>query len=109
VISGGIVSYHVPEDTSREPGQDLSDSSYDGIRRDGELVGGLGQLVDGEVGGDNFRLDIGYGKGEYTVLLPVERSAYLEARSVNKLPRLSRLLSLFIFFESNRVNNNSNT
>lgn len=59
------MSYQVPDDTSREPDQDLSDSSYDGFRRDGELVGGLGQLVDGEVGGDNFKLDIGYGKGEY--------------------------------------------
>jgi hypothetical protein len=66
------VSYQIPEDTSREPDQDLSDSSYDGIRRDGELVDGLGQLVDGEVGGDNFKLDIGYGKGEYAVLLAVE-------------------------------------
>ena len=66
------MSYQIPEDTSREPDQDLSDSSYDGIRRDGELADGLGQLVDGEVGGDNFKLDIGYGKGEYAVLLAVE-------------------------------------
>ena len=66
MISGGFVSYQIPEDTTREPDQDLGDSSYDGIRRDGELVGGLGQLVDGEVGGDNFKLDIGYGKGEYS-------------------------------------------
>jgi discoidin domain receptor family protein 2 len=54
----------MPEDSAREAGQDLSDSSYDGIRREGELIGGLGRLVDGEVGGDNFKLDIGYGKGE---------------------------------------------
>lgn len=58
------MSYQVPEDMAREPGQDLSDSSYDGARLDGELLGGLGRLVDGEVGGDNFKLDIGYGKGE---------------------------------------------
>jgi discoidin domain receptor family protein 2 len=64
VISGGIIAYQIPEDSAREGAQDFSDSSYDGIRREGELVGGLGQLVDGEVGGDNFKLDIGYGKGE---------------------------------------------
>jgi len=63
------VAYQVPEDSAREPGQDLSDSSYDGVRREGELVGGLGRLVDGEVGGDNFKLDIGYGKGEFTEYL----------------------------------------
>jgi discoidin domain receptor family protein 2 len=72
VISGGIVSYQAPEDTSREPGQDFTDSSYDGIRREGDLVDGLGRLVDGEVGGDNFKLDIGYGKGEYAIFITVE-------------------------------------
>jgi hypothetical protein len=92
VISGGILSYQVPEDTSREPGQDFSDSSYDGIRRDGELVDGLGQLVDGEVGGDNFKLDIGYGKGEYAVLITVERWAYFDRGSVNEWPRLYMIM-----------------
>lgn len=46
-------------------GLDLSDVSYDGDKMGGYLVNGLGRLVDGEVGGDNFRLDIGYGKGNY--------------------------------------------
>jgi discoidin domain receptor family protein 2 len=69
VIPGGIVAYQMPEDSAREAGQDLSDSSYDGIRREGELIGGLGRLVDGEVGGDNFKLDIGYGKGEFSARL----------------------------------------
>jgi discoidin domain receptor family protein 2 len=55
----------MPEDSTREGVQDFSDSSYDGIRRESELIGGLGRLVDGEVGGDNFKLDIGYGKGEF--------------------------------------------
>lgn len=57
----GIVSYQIPEDSS--VGLDLNDVSYDGERINGVLRGGLGRLVDGEFGGDNFRLDIGYGKG----------------------------------------------
>ncbi|XP_026464488.1 discoidin domain-containing receptor 2-like [Ctenocephalides felis] len=56
---GGIVSYSIPQ--SPEP--ELSDSSYDGNRTSGRLTGGLGRLVDGQYGADNFRLDIGYGKG----------------------------------------------
>jgi discoidin domain receptor family protein 2 len=64
VVAGGIVAYQTPMDSARESVQDFSDSSYDGIRRESELIGGLGRLVDGEVGGDNFKLDIGYGKGE---------------------------------------------
>ncbi|XP_064215339.1 discoidin domain-containing receptor 2 isoform X2 [Tribolium castaneum] len=58
---GGIISYSIPEGS--EPSQGLYDSSYDGTRNDGTLEGGLGRLVDGEFGADNFRLDIGYGKG----------------------------------------------
>ncbi|XP_044269644.1 discoidin domain-containing receptor 2-like [Tribolium madens] len=58
---GGIISYSIPEGS--EPSQGLYDSSYDGTRNDGILEGGLGRLVDGEFGADNFRLDIGYGKG----------------------------------------------
>ncbi|KAJ3661410.1 hypothetical protein Zmor_005805 [Zophobas morio] len=55
------MSYAAPE--SSEASQGLYDSSYDGSRVNGELQGGLGRLVDGEFGADNFRLDIGYGKG----------------------------------------------
>ncbi|KAJ8985109.1 hypothetical protein NQ317_012759 [Molorchus minor] len=60
-VPGGVVSYSAPE--SSEPSQGLYDSSYDGIRSNGRLSQGVGRLVDGEVGLDNFRLDIGYGKG----------------------------------------------
>lgn len=57
-----MVSYSGPEST--ESSQGLSDSSYDGVVSEGWARGGLGRLVDGEIGMDNFRLDIGYGKGE---------------------------------------------
>lgn len=46
------------------PVEELSDVSYDGRRMYGTLTGGLGRLIDGETGADNYRLDIGYGKGE---------------------------------------------
>lgn len=55
------MSYGAPEGSI--PAQGLFDSSYDGQLSKGELRGGLGRLVDGETGADNFRLDIGYGKG----------------------------------------------
>ena len=62
------MSYTVPEGS--EPAQGLWDSSYDGYRSEGELRNGLGRLVDGEMGADNFRLDIGYGKGVYVTMSP---------------------------------------
>jgi hypothetical protein len=43
---------------------DLSDKTFDGYEEGDHLVGGLGQLVDGQKGTDNFRSDIhGFGKG----------------------------------------------
>lgn len=61
----GIVSYYAPEGSDGSQG--LLDSSYDGHVADGTLEDGIGRLVDGEIGGDNFRLDIGYGKGAYSI------------------------------------------
>ncbi|KAF2902521.1 hypothetical protein ILUMI_03664, partial [Ignelater luminosus] len=64
---GGVLAYSAPEGS--KPSQGLSDSSYDGQVSQGELHGGLGRLVDGETGADNFRLDIGYGKGPYPFVI----------------------------------------
>lgn len=48
---------------------DLTDRTYDGREEGGHLSRGLGQLVDGRKGADNFRLDVsGNGKGEYTII-----------------------------------------
>lgn len=44
---------------------DLSDKTYDGQEEADRFVNGLGQLVDGQRGKDNFRMDInGFGKGK---------------------------------------------
>lgn len=44
---------------------DLSDKTYDGYEHGDRYVEGLGQLVDGQKGKDNFRTDIhGFGKGK---------------------------------------------
>lgn len=58
-VSGGVVSYTIPE----SPTVELSDISYDGKRQDNLLTDGLGRLIDGEVGADNYRLDMGDGRG----------------------------------------------
>ncbi|CAH1390362.1 unnamed protein product [Nezara viridula] len=53
----GVVSYSLPRGSSKE----LSDVSYDGEEEEELLVKGLGRLVDGIYGGDNFKMDIGLG------------------------------------------------
>lgn len=53
------MSYTIPE----SPTIELSDISYDGKRQDNLLTDGLGRLIDGEVGADNYRLDMGDGRG----------------------------------------------
>ncbi|KAH8385750.1 hypothetical protein KR009_002651 [Drosophila setifemur] len=60
----GIVSYSIPKGVQRGMEVDLSDKTYDGIEQADRYVNGLGQLVDGQKGKDNFRTDIhGFGKG----------------------------------------------
>ncbi|XP_046467696.1 discoidin domain-containing receptor 2 isoform X1 [Neodiprion pinetum] len=60
----GLVSYSMPQGIQRGSEVDLSDRTYDGREEGGHLSRGLGQLVDGRKGADNFRLDVsGNGKG----------------------------------------------
>ncbi|XP_055387519.1 discoidin domain-containing receptor tyrosine kinase B-like isoform X2 [Condylostylus longicornis] len=60
----GIISYSIPKGIQRSMEIDLSDKTYDGQEENDRLVNGLGQLVDGQKGRDNFRTDIhGFGKG----------------------------------------------
>lgn len=54
-----MVNYTTPESVIKE----LSDDSYDGKLQDGVLSGGLGRLVDGEIGADNYHIEAGNGKG----------------------------------------------
>lgn len=58
-----LVSYSIPKGVQRGVEVDLSDQTYDGRDAGDRLVGGLGQLVDGQLGIDNFRSDRGHGKG----------------------------------------------
>lgn len=59
------MSYSIPKGVQRGIEVDLSDKTYDGVEESDRLISGLGQLVDGQKGTDNFRSDIhGYGKGK---------------------------------------------
>lgn len=64
-VSDGMISYQIPRESSWDTGQDLSDSTYDGEQNETTLSGGMGRLADGILGGDNFKLDIGYGRGKF--------------------------------------------
>jgi discoidin domain receptor family protein 2 len=54
-LADGIVSYSMPQGDLRGAGWEFFDSTYDG-HWDGELRRGLGQLTDGKVGPDNFKM-----------------------------------------------------
>ncbi|OXU28140.1 hypothetical protein TSAR_006706, partial [Trichomalopsis sarcophagae] len=58
-VAGGVVSYTIPE----SPVAELNDTSYDGVREYGVLSAGLGRLIDGETGADNYKQDIADGRG----------------------------------------------
>ncbi|XP_059473553.1 discoidin domain-containing receptor 2-like isoform X2 [Neocloeon triangulifer] len=59
----GIMGYSMPESKHEGDPGELQDVLFDGLRSGGWMRGGLGLLVDGQIGADNFRVDIGYGKG----------------------------------------------
>lgn len=74
VLPEGLVSYSMPQGIKRGSEVDLSDRTYDGREEGGYLSGGLGQLVDGQKGPDNFRLDVsGNGKGKARMHFVLER------------------------------------
>ena len=53
----GVLSYDMHQGERRGSELDLFDFTYDGILSSGYLSGGIGQLMDGEEGQSNFRLD----------------------------------------------------
>lgn len=71
MLADGLLSYAGPQGLRRGPELDLTDRLYDGREEGGQLAGGLGQLVDGQKGQDNFRLDLaGHGKGKAAIPRP---------------------------------------
>ena len=64
--SDGIMSYEMRQGDKRGTEVNIYDFTYDGHNDNGQLAGGLGQLVDMEEGISNFRLDRqGLGKKAY--------------------------------------------
>lgn len=57
VFPDGVISYDMHQGERRGTDLDLFDFTYDGILSSGYLSGGLGQLMDGDEGQSNFRLD----------------------------------------------------
>ncbi|KAA0201619.1 hypothetical protein HAZT_HAZT010083 [Hyalella azteca] len=55
---GGLLSYTTEDGELRGKDDGLQDVTYDGSRDGNLLAGGLGQLTDGEIGHNNFRVDV---------------------------------------------------
>lgn len=106
-LTDGLVSYSIPKGVQRGLEIDLSDQTYDGHDENDRLVDGLGQLVDGQRGTDNFRTDIhGYGKGMFNTqnILPFSSSSpsapplskksilLLPVHTINKFPNQHLIL-----------------
>nr|CAI5864945.1 unnamed protein product [Callosobruchus analis] len=62
----GILSYSMPQGVKVSSDLDFTDRTYDGVEEMNYLSDGLGQLVDGKKGKDNFNIDIsGFGRDEW--------------------------------------------
>lgn len=61
-----VVKYSAPRGGMRDPEVDLQDISYDGILDGGQMRDGLGQLVDGLYGDDDYQKQLqGEHSGKY--------------------------------------------
>lgn len=77
-VADGLLSYDVPQGLHRGPELDLTDRTYDGREEGGHLSRGLGQLVDGQKGQDNFRLDLaGHGKGNSIAIFGLDAFTFI--------------------------------
>ena len=57
IFTESLLSYNIPQGMVRGATLELLDISYDGVEdpSNGYLTGGLGQLVDGKYGAENYR------------------------------------------------------
>ena len=73
IISESVESYNIPQGMVRGATLELLDITYDGVEDPvtGFLHGGLGQLVDGKYGADDFRAvgENGVVRGEHKLLI----------------------------------------
>lgn len=54
-VAESIIKYDAPRGEIRQPDIDLDDVSYDGILDGNYMKGGLGQLIDGLYGDDDYQ------------------------------------------------------
>jgi discoidin domain receptor family protein 2 len=66
-ISGGLVSYSMPQGDKRGATYEFYDYSYDGEWRGDSLVNGLGSLTDGDLGPADYKLSY-YSKSKSVLL-----------------------------------------
>lgn len=65
------MKYDAPRGETRED-VNLEDISYDGILEDSQMKGGLGQLIDGLYGDDDYQKQLqGENSGKFSVTLAV--------------------------------------
>ena len=56
-LTEGVMSYRIPQGDQRGARLRFYDFTHDGTLKDGFLDKGLGQLIDGQEGQSNFKLD----------------------------------------------------
>ncbi|KAG8185321.1 hypothetical protein JTE90_013012 [Oedothorax gibbosus] len=98
----GLVSYSMPQGERRGVDVELSDKTYDGVKDDSFLHGGLGQLTDGQKGDDNFKVDAqGFGKG-YEWVGWRNDSGGMSILSNDILPGVGRPIEILFTFDTVR-------
>ena len=91
--SGGLTSYSMPQGDKRGATYEFYDWSYDGEWIGNNLMNGLGALVDGDEGPDDYKMGY-YPKGIFYRSRVVP---YAEYRVPRKHLNLNSRVSIFLF------------
>lgn len=100
-----MLKYDAPKGELRDPDVNLEDISYDGILEESQMKGGLGQLVDGLYGDDDYQKQLqGENSGrQFVVLISILSWQYVLPKvqgqvtfTANKKPSKVGVAFLFI-------------
>lgn len=70
------MKYNAPHGEKRDPDVNLKDVSYDGMLDGGRMEGGLGQLVDGLYGDDDYQKQL---QGENSGILFISKRYFIKS------------------------------
>lgn len=96
IVLENIINYDAPRGEVREPDVDLEDISYDGVLNGNMMKGGLGQLVDGLYGDDDYQKQL---QGEHSGMKNITQRDIYNFYVTTFLAQFNSLVLILIYID----------